>query len=129
MGNRNYECTPWGMPDLQHLRLAEALLSAAGRLRRNLQGTDGDDRSGKNTAPRAATPSARTAWCIADTKPRAVDHTFNSIGGIFAAAKATIFGTYEDEQALKLLNDGVKPVHAYNPLVNIDAPAEQETRA
>jgi hypothetical protein len=59
----------------------------------------------------------------------AVDATFNSIGGIFAAAKATIFGTYEDEQALKLLNDNVKPVHAYNPLVNIEEPTEQETRA
>ena len=33
------------------------------------------------------------------------------------------------EQALKLLNDTVKPVHAYNPLVNIEASAEQETRA
>src|SRR5207244_8754086 len=59
----------------------------------------------------------------------AVDATFNSIGGIFAAAKATIFGTYEDEQALKLLSDTVKPVHAYNPLVHIEATAQQETRA
>ncbi len=37
MGQRDYECTPWGNPDLQHLRLAEAVLPAAGRLRRHVR--------------------------------------------------------------------------------------------
>jgi len=59
----------------------------------------------------------------------AVDHTFNSFGGILAAAKATLFNKYEDEQALQMLSEIVKPVHAYNPLVNIEGTAEQETRA
>jgi hypothetical protein len=58
-----------------------------------------------------------------------VDHTFNSFGGILAAAKATLFNKYEDEQALQMLSEIVKPVHAYNPLVNIEGTADQETRA
>ena len=41
MGKRNFECTPWGMPGVRHFRLAEALLSAAGRLRGDVSGTAG----------------------------------------------------------------------------------------
>ena len=78
MGKRDYECTPWGMPDLQHLRLAEAVLSAAGRLRRHLQGADARPPSGRTTARRAATASAPIAWCTAATKP-AVNDTFGSL--------------------------------------------------
>ena len=47
MGKQNFECTPWGMPTFSHLRLAEALLPAAGRLRRHLPGADGDRRVGE----------------------------------------------------------------------------------
>ena len=70
MGKRDYECTPWGNPDLQHLRLAAALLPAAGRLRVELSGADGDDASGSNYGRRAATRSARTAWSTAATSRR-----------------------------------------------------------
>ncbi len=45
-GNQTYHCTPVGHADPQHLRLAEALLSARRRLREDLQGTDGEDRLG-----------------------------------------------------------------------------------
>ncbi len=41
-GNQEYECTPVGHAGAQHLRLAEALLSARRRLHQDLQGTDGD---------------------------------------------------------------------------------------
>ena len=41
MGKREYECTPVGHAVLQHFRLAEAVLSLAGRLRRQLPRADG----------------------------------------------------------------------------------------
>ena len=62
MGERNYECTPWGIAGVQHLRLAEALLSAAGWLRGDASRNCWKRPSGKSTARTAAIPSARTAW-------------------------------------------------------------------
>ena len=59
-----------GHADLQHLRLAEALLSAAGRLRRHVPGTAATRPTGRTTARSRAIRSARTAWCTAGTRLR-----------------------------------------------------------
>ena len=48
-----------GHADVQHLRLAEAVLPAAGWLRRHLPGADGGDGVGRTTAPRAGNPEVR----------------------------------------------------------------------
>jgi hypothetical protein len=60
-----------------------------------------------------------------------VDYTFGSLKGLFAAAKATLFTKNEDEEAYRLLNEPVRPVHSYNPLVQIETPSNnlEETRA
>jgi hypothetical protein len=58
----------------------------------------------------------------------AVNATFSSLGGFLATVKATLFSSYRDENALKLLDEPTAPVH---PLVQI-APNEsslQQTRA
>ena len=68
MGKRDYPCTAVGHADFQPLRLAEALLSAAGRLRRHLRRVDARNRMAQATAPRAAIPSAPIAWSTADTR-------------------------------------------------------------
>jgi hypothetical protein len=60
-----------------------------------------------------------------------VDYTFSSLKGLLAAARATLFAkNNEDEEALLMLNEPVKPVHSYNPLVQIDANSNklEETR-
>jgi hypothetical protein len=51
--------------------------------------------------------------------------------GLWAAAKATFSGQYNDPDALSLLNEPVKAVHAFNPLVQINPSKTQmeETRA
>jgi hypothetical protein len=60
----------------------------------------------------------------------AVDHTFSSLGGLIATAKATFSSTYSDEDALRLLNEPVRPMHSYNPLVQIqEAKIAEETHA
>jgi hypothetical protein len=51
----------------------------------------------------------------------AVNATFSSLGGFLATVKATLFGTYPDEGALRLLDE---PVPAAHPLVQIDAQNE-----
>jgi hypothetical protein len=49
-----------------------------------------------------------------------VDHTFSGIGGLWAAAKAAFSGSYTDADALQMLNEPVRPVHSFNPLVQIE---------
>ena len=58
----------------------------------------------------------------------AVNDTFGSIGGFVATAKATLFHSYRDEGALRLLDEPTAPSH---PLVQIENSSEslQETRA
>jgi hypothetical protein len=58
----------------------------------------------------------------------AVNETFGSLQGLWNTAKATLFGKYEDPSALSLLDEPVRPVHAFNPLVQIEASAAEETR-
>jgi len=55
----------------------------------------------------------------------AVNETFSSLRGLLATAKATIFTSHKDEHALKLLNEHVRPVHSYNPLVQIKESSSQ----
>jgi len=42
----------------------------------------------------------------------AVDYTFSGLRGIWAAAKSVFAGKYEDSDALTMLNEPTKPVHA-----------------
>jgi hypothetical protein len=59
-----------------------------------------------------------------------VDYTFDSFRGLLATAKATLFTKNEDDEALRMLNEPVKPVHSHNPLVQIATPSNlEETRA
>jgi hypothetical protein len=59
----------------------------------------------------------------------AVNDTFSSWRGLWDTAKASLFPGYKDRAALDLLNEPVRPVHAFNPLVQIDHGPAQETRA
>jgi hypothetical protein len=61
----------------------------------------------------------------------AVDHTFSGLGGLWETIKSGLAGSYEDADALQMLNEPVKPVHAFNPLVQISSTdsAMEETRA
>jgi hypothetical protein len=58
----------------------------------------------------------------------AVNATFSSLGGFLATVKGTLFSSYRDDEALRMLEERVEPV---NPLVQIAPSSEtlQETRA
>jgi hypothetical protein len=60
----------------------------------------------------------------------AVNATFSSLSGFLATVRATLFTTYKDDEALRMLDEPQAPV---NPLIQI-APSSsshelQETRA
>jgi hypothetical protein len=48
----------------------------------------------------------------------AVNATFSSLGGFLATVKATLFSSYRDKEALRMLEEHQAPVH---PLVQIAA--------
>jgi len=52
-----------------------------------------------------------------------VNDTFGSLRGFWATVRATFSTTYKDDEALAMLNEPVRPAHAYNPLVEIEQPA------
>jgi hypothetical protein len=61
-----------------------------------------------------------------------VDHTFSGLGGLWATIKSMLAGTYDDPEALLMLNEPAKPVHSYNPLIQIqesNASALEQTHA
>jgi hypothetical protein len=49
-----------------------------------------------------------------------VYYTFGSLRGLIDTAMAVFFDKYEDRGALDLLNEPVKPVHGFNPLIQIE---------
>jgi hypothetical protein len=57
----------------------------------------------------------------------AVDHTFSSLRGFAATIRATLSSAYKDEEAAAMLREPVRPVHAYNPLVQIESVEPQES--
>ena len=64
--------------------------------------------------------------------PSAVNHTFGSLRGLIDTAIATFSGKYKDETARALLDEPTRPVHSYNPFVQIEPSSErlvEETRA
>jgi len=57
----------------------------------------------------------------------AVNDTFSSLGGLWRTAKAVFSSTYDDASALSLLDEPVRPVHSFNPLVQIETRDREET--
>jgi len=56
-----------------------------------------------------------------------VNDTFGSLLGLWHTTRAMLLNSYQDPSALELLNEPVRPVHAFNPLVQIDAHSTEET--
>ena len=61
----------------------------------------------------------------------AVNDTFSSLRGFWNTVRATLSQSYPDKEALDMLKEPARPVHSYNPLIQIQQPANhlEETRA
>ena len=130
MGKREYSCTPWGMPTYNIFGwqkpcylLQDGYAETFNELMASVEWHNYGTESGN---PKCANCMVHSGY-----EASAVNHTFSSVRGLLATAKATFFTGYKDEGALKLLNEPVRPVHAYNPLVQIENTDSQleETRA
>jgi len=130
MGRRNYACTPWGMPTYNVFGwqkpcylLQDGYADTFQELMESVEWNNYGTESGN---PKCANCMVHSGY-----EASAVDHTFSGLGGLWATIRAGLRTTYRDPDALEMLNEPVKPVHAFNPLVQIEAGDTQmeETRA
>ncbi|MBV8069476.1 MAG: DUF3463 domain-containing protein, partial [Acidobacteriaceae bacterium] len=119
-------CTPWGMPTYNVFgwqKPCYLLQDGYADSFQELLAETGWSRYGTESG----NPKCANCMVHSGYKASAVDYGFGSLKGFWAVAKASIFSRYPDKDALTLLNEPQKPVHSYNPLVNIETAGE--TRA
>jgi len=130
MGKRNYACTPWGMPTYNVFGwqkpcylLQDGYADTFEELMESVEWSKYGTESGN---PKCANCMVHSGY-----EASAVDHTFSGLRGLWATVKAELSTTYADAEALEMLSEPVRPVHSYNPLVQIETTNTQmeETRA
>jgi hopanoid biosynthesis associated radical SAM protein HpnH len=130
MGKRDFRCTPWGMPTYSIFGWQKPCYllqdGYAETFNELMTTTEWDNFGTESGNPKCANCMVHSGY-----EASGVDYTFGSLKGLFAAAKATLFTKNEDDEAYRMLNEPVRPVHSYNPLVQIEAPSNnlEETRA
>ena len=129
MGKRNYACTPWGMPTYNVFGwqkpcylLQDGYTDTFEEL---MASTEWESYGTESGNPKCANCMVHSGY-----EASAVDHTFSSLRGLWGHVKASFSG-YSDPGALAMLNEPVRPVHSYNPLVQIETREGQfgETQA
>jgi len=130
MGKRDYACTPWGMPTYNMFGWQKPCYllqdGYADTFEELMASTAWENYGTESGNPKCANCMVHSGY-----EATSVNDIFGSIRGIFDAAKATIFSTYRDSGALKLLQEDATPVHSRNPLVQLQTKSSQleETRA
>ena len=132
MGHRQYACTPWGMPTYNIFGWQKPCYllqdGYADSFQELMQATAWHEYGTESGNPRCANCMVHSGY-----EASAVNETFSSLRGLLATVRATFFTAHKDEQAFQLLNEPVRPVHSYNPLVQIQetsgAGELEETRA
>jgi len=119
MGKRNYKCTPWGMPTYNIFGwqkpcylLQDGYAESYKELMETTEWASYGTESGN--------PQCANCMVHCGYEPSSVNDTFGSLRGFADTVKAT-FSLYPDKEALTDLDRDVRPVHSYNPLVQIDA--------
>jgi hopanoid biosynthesis associated radical SAM protein HpnH len=118
MGKRNYKCTPWGMPTYNIFGwqkpcylLQDGYAESYKELMETTEWASYGTESGN--------PQCANCMVHCGYEPTSVDDTFGSLRGFADTVKAT-FSLYPDKAALVDLDREVRPVHSYNPLVQIE---------
>jgi hopanoid biosynthesis associated radical SAM protein HpnH len=135
MGKRNYKCTPWGMPTYNIFGwqkpcylLQDGYAESYKELMETTEWASYGTESGN--------PQCANCMVHCGYEPSSVNDTFGSLRGFADTVKAT-FSLYPDKEALTDLDRETRPVHSYNPLVQIDdqidahasaAPQPEESR-
>jgi hopanoid biosynthesis associated radical SAM protein HpnH len=112
MGDRHYTCTPWGMPTYNVFGwqkpcylLQDGYADTFAELMAQTQW--------QNYGTESGNPKCANCMVHSGYEASAVDHTFGSIKGLLATARATLFGgRYKDEEALEMLDHKSMPAES-----------------
>jgi hopanoid biosynthesis associated radical SAM protein HpnH len=127
MGKRNYTCTPWGMPTYNIFgwqKPCYLLQDGYADTFKELMETTSWSSYGTESG------NAKCANCMVHSgyEASAVDHTFSSVGGLLATAKAVLFGRgYKNPEAMKTLAEPVSSGPVVKLTVNGGETRERET--
>ena len=130
MGKRDFKCTPWGMPTYSIFGWQKPCYllqdGYADTIKELMAETEWANYGTESGNPKCANCMVHSGY-----EATAVDYTFSSLKGLWDTAKATFSSNYPDADAEAMLAESVKPVHSYNPLVQIEAKSSklEETRA
>ncbi|MGA9355149.1 MAG: adenosyl-hopene transferase HpnH [Terriglobales bacterium] len=118
MGKRNYKCTPWGMPTYNIFGWQKPCYllqdGYAESYKELMETTEWESYGTESGNPQCANCMVHCGY-----EPSSVDDTFGSLRGFADTIKATL-SLYPDQEALKDLDRDVRPVHSYNPLIQIN---------
>jgi hopanoid biosynthesis associated radical SAM protein HpnH len=130
MGKRTYACTPWGMPTYNVFGWQKPCYLLQDGYVDTFQELL-DTTEWQNYGTESGNPKCANCMVHSGYEASAVDHTFSGLRGLWATVKAELSTKYNDADALAMLNEPSKPVHSYNPLVQIQSEKNQleETRA
>ena len=118
MGKRDYPCTPWGMPTFNLFGWQKPCYllqdGYADTFKELMQSTSWEKYGTESGNPKCANCMVHSGY-----EASAVNDTFGSWKGFAATVRATFSTQYKDEQAAAMLKEEVRPMHSYNPLVQI----------
>ena len=127
MGKRSYQCTPWGMPTYNIFgwqKPCYLLQDGYAETYKELMETT----EWASYGTESGNPQCANCMVHCGYEPSSVDDTVGSLRGFVVTVKAT-FAFYPDKDALADLDRDVRPVHSYNPLVQINGQIEAQIEA
>jgi hopanoid biosynthesis associated radical SAM protein HpnH len=130
MGQRDFACTPWGMPTYNIFGWQKPCYllqdGYADTFAELMAATEWQSYGTESGNPKCANCMVHSGY-----EASAVDYGFGSLRGLLAMVRANFFNRYPDEGAQRLLDEPARPVHSYNPLVQIAESSNnlEETRA
>jgi hopanoid biosynthesis associated radical SAM protein HpnH len=104
MGKRELTCTPWGMPTFSIFGWQKPCYLLQDGYADTFQELM-DEVEWSNYGTESGNPRCANCMVHSGYEASGVNYTFGSLKGLFATAKAMFGGTYEDDHALKTLNE------------------------
>jgi hopanoid biosynthesis associated radical SAM protein HpnH len=121
MGKRDYPCTPWGMPTFNLFGWQKPCYllqdGYADTFEELMQATEWETYGTESGNPKCANCMVHSGY-----EASAVHDTFGSLSGFWGTVRATFSSKYKDDEAAAMLKEEIRPVHSYNPLIQIGVP-------
>ncbi len=119
MGDRNYDCTPWGSPAYNIFGWQRPCYLLQDGYTETFKRADGNHQVGRVRRRLSGNPKCANCMVSCGYEPTAVIDGFGSLKGFWAMVNGS-FSLYPDQHALNLLNEPMP--HGPSSLVKIQEP-------